>query len=187
MPSVAIVPAAGRGERFGGMKLAAMLRGEPLLSHTLRCLLDGGVDQIVLVTTTGAELSHVALAADPRVRRTVNPEPSRGMFSSIQAGLAAADGDPILILPGDMPFVEAQTVSTVLAEARRCGGIVSPSHQGRRGHPIALPARLKASILDAPAGSTLASLLDAHEQDRVSVEVDDPGVSKDVDVVSDLK
>jgi molybdenum cofactor cytidylyltransferase len=187
MPSVAIVPAAGRGERFGGMKLAAMLRGEPLLSHTLRCLLDGGVDQIVLVTTSGAELAHVALAADPRVRRTVNPEPSRGMFSSIQAGLAAADGDPILILPGDMPFVESGTVAAVLAEALRSGAIVSPSHRGRRGHPIALPARLKGAILDAPAGSTLASLLDAHEHDRLSIEVNDPGVSKDVDVVSDLK
>ena len=187
MPSVAIVPAAGRGERFGGMKLAAMLRGEPLLSHTLRCLLDGGVEQIVLVTTSGAELTHVPLASDPRVRRVVNPAPSRGMFSSIQTGVTEADGDPILILPGDMPFVGPNTVSAVLSEARRTGAIVSPSHEGRRGYPLELPARLRQPILDAPTGSTLASVLDACESERRTIEVDDPGVLRDVDVVTDLR
>lgn len=186
MPCVAIVPAAGRGERFGGMKLAAMLRGEPLLAHTLRCLLEGGVDEVVLVTAPGTALGHVALASDPRVRRVTNLNPSRGMFSSIQTGMAEAEGDPILILPGDMPFVSARTVSLVVEEARRSGHIVSPRHQGRRGHPIALPRRVKAAVLAAGAGTKLASVLDACGQDRLAMDVDDPGILRDVDVVSDL-
>jgi molybdenum cofactor cytidylyltransferase len=185
MASVAIVPAAGRGERFGGMKLAAMLRGEPLLGHTLRCLLDGGVEEVILVTG-GTELSGVALAADPRVRRVSNPDPARGMFSSIQTGVAEASGDPILILPGDMPFVSADTVSLVLDAARRTGGIVSPRFEGRRGHPIAVPDRLRAQILAAEPRTTLASILDQHEADRHLVDVTDPGVLRDVDVVADL-
>jgi molybdenum cofactor cytidylyltransferase len=185
MASVAIVPAAGRGERFGGMKLAAMLRGEPLLGHTLRCLLDGGVDEIVLVTG-GTELTGVTLASDPRVRRVSNPDPARGMFSSIQAGVAEASGDPILILPGDMPFVSAETVALVLDAARRTGRIVSPRFAGKRGHPIAVPDRLRAQILAAEPRTTLASILDQHEADRHSVDVTDSGVLRDVDVVADL-
>jgi molybdenum cofactor cytidylyltransferase len=185
MASVAIVPAAGRGERFGGMKLAAMLRGEPLLAHTLRCLLDGGVDEIVLVTG-GTELTGVTLASDPRVRRVSNPDPARGMFSSIQAGVAEASGDPILILPGDMPFVSAETVALVLDAARRTGRIVSPRFAGQRGHPIAVPDRLRAQILAAEPRTTLASILDQHEADRHSVDVTDSGVLRDVDVVADL-
>jgi molybdenum cofactor cytidylyltransferase len=185
MASIAIVPAAGRGERFGGMKLAAMLRGEPLLGHTLRCLLDGGVEEIILVTG-GTELSGVTLAADPRIRRVSNPDPARGMFSSIQAGIAEASGDPILILPGDMPFVSADTVSLVLDAARRTGRIVSPRFEGRRGHPIAVPDRLRAQILAAEPRTTLASILDEHEADRHSIDVTDSGVLRDVDVVADL-
>jgi molybdenum cofactor cytidylyltransferase len=185
MPSVAVVPAAGRGERFGGMKLAAMLRGEPLLGHTLRCLLDGGVDEIVLVTG-GTELAGVGLASDARVRRVSNPDPTRGMFSSIQTGVAEASGDPILILPGDMPFVNAATVSLVLEEARRTGLIVSPRFEGRRGHPIALPDRFRVQILAAEPRATLASILDPHEAERHAVDVNDPGVLQDVDVVDDL-
>ena len=185
MASVAIVPAAGRGERFGGMKLAAMLRGEPLLGHTLRCLLDGGVDEIVLVTG-GTELTGVSLASDPRVRRVSNPDPARGMFSSIQAGVAEASGDPILILPGDMPFVSAETVALVLDAARRTGRIVSPRFAGRHGHPVAVPDRLRAQILAAEPRTTLASILDQHDADRDSVDVTDSGVLRDVDVVADL-
>jgi molybdenum cofactor cytidylyltransferase len=186
MACAAIVPAAGRGERFGGMKLAAMLRGEPLLTHTLRCLLDGGVTDVVLVTAPGADLAHIPLASDPRVRHVANPNPSRGMFSSIQAGLAEIEADPILILPGDMPFVSAATVALVVQEAIRSGTVVSPSHDGKRGHPIALPGRLRPEILTAGVDATLASVLERCGDERRALDVDDPGVLQDVDVVSDL-
>ena len=186
MPSVAVVPAAGRGERFGGAKLAAMLRGEALLNHTIRCLLDGGVDAVVIVTSPNTQLDHVSLAADPRVRQVTNPDPSRGMFSSLQEGLAAAPGDPILILPGDMPFVAAETVTAVLAEARDSQLIVSPSHLGQRGHPIALPARLRQAILSAQADTTLAEVLEPESGSRRIIELNDPGILRDVDVPEDL-
>ena len=55
---------------------------------------------------------------DARVRLAVNPNPSRGMFSSIQIGLRAApDGIPVAILPGDMPFVAGDAVRRVLSDA----------------------------------------------------------------------
>ena len=50
MSAVAIVPAAGKGERFGGAKLMARFKGEPLINWTLWSLLDGGVGGVVVVT-----------------------------------------------------------------------------------------------------------------------------------------
>ena len=189
MPSVAVVPAAGRGERFGGMKLAAMLRGEPLLAHTLRSLLDGGVDAIVLVTAPGSTLVHLQAVSDDRVRCVINPDPARGMFSSIQVGVQSAEGDPLLILPADMPFVGASTISTVLAAARgeSRGRIVSPGFNGRRGHPIILPGRLRSEILAARGDATLSAVLDASGLARQTIDMNDAGVLRDVDVVDDLK
>lgn len=186
MASVAIVPAAGRGERFGGAKLAAVLRGESLLNHTIRCLLDGGVDSVIVVTAPNSQLDHVPLAADPRVRQITNPDPSRGMFSSLQEGLAAAEGDPILILPGDMPFVAPTTVTAVLAEAREWKQVVSPSHLGQRGHPIALPGRMRPVILNAGSDTSLADILEREAAVRRIVELNDPGILRDVDVPEDL-
>jgi len=184
--AIAIVPAAGRAERFGGGKLTAPIDGEPLLNHTLRSLLDGGVDHIVVVTAPGASLEGVSLLDDPRVARAVNPDPSRGMLSSVQAGLLAAGGDPILVLPGDMPYVTSATVAAVLAAARATGRIVSPRVDGRHGHPVALPASLREDVLNAAPSMTLATLIETQEPPRLSLDVIDAGVRRDVDVRADL-
>lgn len=186
MSAVAIVPAAGKGERFGGSKLTALVAGEPLLTHTLRSLLDAGVARVIVVTAPGAALEHVTLLDDPRVTRVENPDPSRGMFSSIQAGVAAAEGDPILVLPGDMPFVRSATIARVQEAAATSGHIVSPRFGGRHGHPVALPASLRHDILNATPDMTLARLIDGHGIERVYVEVDDRGIVRDVDVPGDL-
>jgi molybdenum cofactor cytidylyltransferase len=117
----------------------------------------------------------------------MNPDPARGMFSSVQAGCVAAEGaDPLLILPGDMPFVRPDTVAAVLAAYARSGRIVSPRFAGKRGHPIALPPALRNEILTADPGTSLEVLLKTHESTRVSVDVDDDGLLRDVDRPADL-
>lgn len=187
MTSLAIVPAAGRGERFGSSpKLLADVGGEPMLARTIRTLFDGGVSRIVIVTAPGSTLTGLAILDDVRVMTVVNPDPSRGMLSSIQTGLAATDGDPILVHPGDMPFVQAQTIAAVLT-ASRLGDVVTPRHGAKRGHPVALPGHLRVAILSADPASNLSAVLKAAEVDRLELEVDDPGVLRDVDTPHDLR
>ncbi len=185
MRPIAIVPAAGKGERFGGAKLAAEVGGEPMLARVVETLLGGGAMEVVIVAGPHSVVPPAA-TADPRVRVVINPDPDRGMFSSIQTGVAAASGDPLLILPGDMPFVRPATVARVIEAYERHRMIVSPRAGGRRGHPIALPASLRLEVLGTPPGTTLADLLHAHEADRLAVDVDDSGVMRDVDVRGDL-
>lgn len=187
MPSVGIVPAAGRAERFGGAKLVARIGDDVLLDRTLRSLLDGGVDRAIVVVAPGADLAAVRLLADPRVRTVVNPDPSGGMFSSIRAGLEVADGDPVLVLPADMPFVSNATVAAVVAGCVRERRIVAPVHQGRRGHPVAFPASLRPAILLASPDATLKSALAGSGSERVDLQVDDPGILRDVDEAEDLR
>jgi molybdenum cofactor cytidylyltransferase len=187
MPSsLAIIPAAGRSERFGGMKLLADIGGEPLLNRTLRSVLEASVERVIVVIAPGVSLSSVALLADHRVRLVTNPDPSRGMFSSIQAGLAADSGDPILILPADIPFVWPATVAALLAQCLRADAPVVPAHARRRGHPIVVPRRLRDALL---AANPLVSLKDALTRLNVSpleIAVEDPGVLRDVDRREDL-
>lgn len=186
MSSLAIVPAAGRSERFGLPKLSVDFEGEPLISRTLRALVEGGVARIVVVAATAATFDRLPGFDDPRVMLTLNPDPKRGMFSSLQTGLATAEGDPILILPGDMPFVRSRTVAAVLAAYAAQPGIIVPTFAGRHGHPIALPASIRAAALVAPATSALDALLVASRLLKRELLVDDEGVLRDVDTPSDL-
>ncbi len=190
MRAVAIVTAAGSAERFGGKKLLTPIDGEPLLDHTIRALLEGGVSEVIVVVGRDArpELERdVNTMLDPRVRPVENPDPSRGMFSSIQEGVAQAQGDTILVMPGDMPFVSADTVRAVIAAYERKPSIVSPRYRGKRGHPVALPASLRDEIRAAGPTATLHDVIRAHTDIRVDLDVDDPGVVRDVDRQEDLE
>src|SRR5438309_2373143 len=190
MRAVAVVTAAGSAERFGGKKLLTPIDGEPLLDHTIDALLDGGVAEVIVVVGEHgrAELERdVNAMLDPRVRAVENPDPSRGMFSSIQEGVAQAQGDAILVLPGDMPFVSPETVRAVVAAYEQKPAIVSPRYRGKRGHPVALPASLRDEIRAADPRKTLHDVIHAHLEIRVDVDVDDRGIIRDVDRKEDLE
>ena len=153
---VGIVPAAGKGSRFGGAKMLALVRGEPMLTHPIRALFDGGVGRVIVVVTEAlADIGEIAELGRPGVKIVFNPDPDRGMFSSIQIGLAAAEGEPIVVLPGDMPYVQPATVTRLLAEFAHAPGAVAPQFEGRHGHPLALPVLARRAILQAEATSRL--------------------------------
>ena len=182
---IAVVPAAGHSTRFGGRKLVADVGGVPLLDRTLASLLDGGIDRVIVVIQAGATFEDVTHLTDPRVSTLVNPDPDRGMFSSIQIGLAAAEEAIVMVLPADMPFVAAGTVRAVVARAHATGSLVVPVHAGRRGHPIAFPRTLCGALLRLAPGSTLKAGLAGTSP--VLLDVADAGVVRDVDVPADLQ
>jgi len=188
--AVAIVTAAGSAERFGGKKLLAPVNGEPLLDHTIRSLLDGGVTEVIVVVSADArrELARdVNAMNDARVRPIENPDPSRGKFSSIQIGVAEATGDALLVLPGDMPFVRPETVRAVIAKYRERPAIVSPRYNGKRGHPVVMPLSLRDEIAATPPSANLHDVIKRHPGEPVHVDVNDAGVVRDVDTRSDLE
>jgi CTP:molybdopterin cytidylyltransferase MocA len=186
MPS-AIVPAAGAATRFGGGKLIAEIDGQTLLDCTIGVLLRAGIDEVVVVVPPNERwMDAVRLLTDERVRTAVNPDPSRGMFSTIQVGATLVTGAPVAVLPGDMPFVAVQTVQDLLWRAAGTGAIVSPCFEGRRGHPVILPADVCPTILAAPPSSTLKDVLVAHSGRHVDLDVPDRGVVRDVDFKEDL-
>ena len=188
MGSLGIVTAAGAAERFGSQKLLANVGGSPLLDRSIRSLLDGGVDRVVVVLGPDSATirTEVAALAERRVTTETNTHPERGMFSSIQAALRDAKGDPLVVLPGDMPYVAPATVAALLATSADGGRIVSPRFNGKRGHPVVIPGKYRTEILEAGSDVTLHDILKAHAGERVDMDVYDRGVVRDVDVPADL-
>lgn len=183
---VAVVPAAGFSTRFGAAKLLADVGGMPLIARTLASLLDAGIARVVVVTRDGSGLEGVDALADSRVTAVVNPDPARGMFSSILVGLAAAAGDIVLVLPADMPFVASATVAAVATRAAAARSVIVPVHQGRNGHPLAIPGDVRDRLLAIHPATKLKDALAAVGASRESLDVTDPGVLRDVDVPADL-
>src|SRR5439155_8160834 len=99
MSVVALVPAAGRGERLGGSvpKALVPVRGEPLLVHAVRGLLAAGcVDRVVVAAPPSDVDTAVRALAAAGVEALVVPGgPTRSR--SVRLALRAA-GDPEIVL-----------------------------------------------------------------------------------------
>lgn len=116
MTTAAVVLAAGAGSRFGGGKLRALLRGQPILVHVVTAARSAGLDPIVVVVPPTGELDDLDLGV---VRRVTNPNPAEGLSSSVRLGLRALELDDIVqaaaILPGDQPLVRPEVIAELLA------------------------------------------------------------------------
>ncbi len=187
---VAIVPAAGRSERFGEPKAVADVDGLPMLDRVIETLYKAGVDEVVAVIGGEHEqLLRDRVPALEHCRVVINPDPARGMFSSLQEGFNATEpARTYLVAVGDMPFVRLETIAAVV-QAHAGTGVVSPRYRGKRGHPIAVDETVREAILEAEAvpGFTLHDVIKAQLARCRDLDVDDPGVIRDVDTMDDLK
>jgi len=151
-----------------------------MVRRTVESLIDGGVAHcMVVVSASGAAAIQQALVGLP-FTLVVNPDPTRGMFSSVQCGIVATGpSDVCVLLPGDMPFVQPSTVAAVIAAARLGAHTVTPSLHGHHGHPVVCSSVLRTVILDAAADARLDHLMKGD--DVCTVDVVDTGVRRDVD------
>lgn len=181
-----VVPAAGRGSRFGGPqhKLEQAFEGSTVLGATIRHAIETQLPVVVVTTAALAGLVGRQLATRDIVVLS-GGEAARGMGYSIAAGVAERSGAPgWLVLPGDMPLVRPGTLLAV-ATALQEHAVVHAQYRGRRGHPVGFAAELYSELiqLDGDDGARrVLARYPAHGE-----EVDDPGVLLDVDTPADLE
>lgn len=185
---MAILPAAGASRRMGRPKLLLPFRGGTVVGSLVQALREGGISGIVLVTAPDDEALRT-WAAEAGVRTVVNPDPSRGMLSSIREGIAAAPGyQQIVVCPADLPALRASTVAAVLAAAADGRHLLTvASYQGRRGHPLVIAPMLISEIKTLDLSVGLRELLDRYPDLVHEVEVDDPGAVHDIDTPEEYR
>jgi molybdenum cofactor cytidylyltransferase len=180
MSITAVILAAGASRRMGSPKALLELQGETYLARIVRTARAAGVPNILVVA--GPPHGERVRARLPVGAAVIwNPNPDRGMFSSVQAGVAGLPRGTLsaLIWPVDQPLVREDTVRRVLTA--QPGRIVIPRHHGQGGHPVRIPMACFGPLLGLPAEATLKDLIDRQAALRVDVDVDDRWVVQDVD------
>ena len=174
----AVVLAAGRSERMGRSKADLPLPE------------GGSFLEAILAKLGRLRVGAVRVVVGPHDPRAggdgivVNPDPSRGMLSSVQCGLSSLpdEADAVLLWPVDHPRVEIGTVATLIASFRAHTGasVIVPVHGGRRGHPVLFAGAVLAELSSLPWESSAAEVVHARA-DRIEIEVDDPAIHDDID------
>ena len=162
----ALVLAAGQSSRMGGRnKLLAEVDGRPLLGHALDAA-EGSRARPVIVVTGHAQAEVAALLRERDVQTVHNPAYESGMASSLRAGLSALPGDVdgVVVLLGDMPGVDAETVNRLIAafDPDRGAAIVAAAGHGRRGNPVLLARRFFPEVREIEGDQGAKPILQAY-------------------------
>ena len=189
---VVIVLAAGRGSRFdGGVegKLGRPLDGSTVLGTTLANAIASRLHVVVVTTSRYAEAVCESVAARDVVVLPDAGDPhdggrELGMGTSIAAGVeASAAASGWLVLPGDMPRVEASTLLAV-ARAIEHHPVAFAQHAGRRGHPVGFSAALYQELAGLRGDEGARRVIARYP--AVGVQVENPGIHVDIDTPADL-
>jgi len=181
-----ILLAAGRSLRFGGDKLLHPLAdGTPMAAAALRALQAAVSDVVAVVRDSDSQLA--ALLAREGARVVPCPRADRGLGASLAWGVTRApDGNGWVIALADMPFVRTETIVEVVRALESGAAIAAPFFQSRRGHPVGFAAAFGDELRTLDGDEGARALLQRHAAQLARVEVDDPGVLRDVDTPQDL-
>jgi molybdenum cofactor cytidylyltransferase len=188
---VAIVLASGVSKRFGpGNKLTMSLSGKSIIEKTIERLEQSNIDGITTVIGYQGQLVRRALK-NHNINFIENPDYSRGMGTSIHAGILSLgiDVGAALIVLGDMPFVDPETVNLLLrAHKNRTGkSVFVPTYNGKRGNPVLWDKDLFPELLSLRPGHGGKKFMKECPKFVQEINVCDDGILVDIDLQEDLK
>lgn len=146
MVSAAIL-AGGHARRLGGVDKGALVVGGRTILDRLLAALHEVSDDVMIV----GRVRPAGLASGAPVRAVVDRQPGLGPLGGLDAALAAATHDLVVVTACDMPFVSARLLRVLLEQAagvdRRAPIAIVP--QSDRGyHPLcAVYARACAPVV----------------------------------------
>ena len=177
-----MVLAAGEARRFGTQKLGMPFGESTVIGSVVAALEGAGVAPVIVVVGPDDGVSAALRGTSAHFVR--NPDPARGMLSSLQVGVSALPEhvDRFLLALGDQPRLTAAGLTRLLrAHAKSGKGLARPTYRGKRGHPVVFAGRYRQAILDLTQGQTLRDVIHAHLDDCIEVECASDAFVRDID------
>ena len=178
-----IILSGGASRRMGTPKALLQFRGETFLDRLIRTF-TAVCNPVIVVVGEHADKIRSCIVRGRDVLFAVNPDPERGMLSSLQCGLALVprDAEAAMFLPVDHPHLEPSTIETLAARfhADRAPVIV-PTYACEHGHPVCIARPLIDELLALPPSAKASDVIHRHVAQTIYIEVADPAVVTDVD------
>jgi molybdenum cofactor cytidylyltransferase len=175
--AAAIILSAGESRRMGRPKAFLPFRGGTFLSGIAATL---GTRCSPVIAVFGFDAERLMSMAPPTVIPVANPNYALGMLTSLQAGLHAVPPacDTVLFTLVDHPAITPATVNALFESS---APIAIPRCQGKRGHPVLVRRAIFEEYLAEPLSAKVRDVIDRHAAAIDYIEVDDPGISDDID------
>jgi molybdenum cofactor cytidylyltransferase len=188
-----VILGAGASARMGQPKLLLPWKSTTVIGQIISQWRGLGAAQIAVVLRE----NDVALADElarldfSKHNCIVNPQPERGMFSSVVCAANWSGWKKEIshwaVALGDQPHLKTETLRSLLEfAAQHPGAVCQPEFAGRERHPVVLPREVFLA-LNRSRETSLKDFLQRSTAARRRCAVDDAGLALDLDTPEDLE
>lgn len=178
-----ILLSGGASRRMGTPKALLRFRDETFLDRLIR-IFTRVCSPVIVVVGQHADQIESGIERHREVLFAINPNPDRGMLSSLQCGLALVppESEAAMFLPVDHPHIERSTIETLAARFRRDRPLVTvPTYAGEHGHPVCIARAVVDELLALPPEAKASDVIHRHVLETVYIEIPDPAIVTDID------
>lgn len=181
-----ILLAAGSSTRFGGFKLMHAIDGVPMVLKSVLAM-KSALGAVLVAVRPGSPCLPM-LSGQEGIEILECSRAVEGMGGTLAQAVAAlpAEAGGYVIALADMPFIEPQSIRAVADTLRGGASLAAPAHRGERGHPVGIAAAYRAELLALQGDAGARDILARDRAAMTLVDVDDPGVLRDIDTPGDL-
>lgn len=164
---------------------------DTFLSAAIRSLSASADFVVIVVGQNESALAPVVYAHGASL--VVNPDPSRGQFSSLRIGLQEIlnrGRDAAIVTLVDRPAANMTTVRQMREEfeaAPQNVWAVVPEFSGKHGHPFIAGRELIEAFLRAPADANARDIEHQHQEHIRYLPIDDPFVAMNINTPEDYE
>jgi molybdenum cofactor cytidylyltransferase len=177
--------AAGSAIRFGEQKLLYPLpSGEKIIELSAQTLKKAIPHTVAVVQSDTDDLSKILMNLGYEI--VVNPNPQSGISSSIVCGMINSNADAWVITLADMPYVQLDTINTIVKYLQDGEKIVAPLFKQQRGHPVGFSSLYKDQLIKLKGDMGAKNIMQKNKDNLKLFDSNDPGVIHDIDYKKDL-
>jgi molybdenum cofactor cytidylyltransferase len=189
--------AAGSSTRFGGFKLMHPIDGVPMVLRSAIAMRTA-LGAIFVAVRPGSPCVPTLLEQGFDVISC--PRADEGMGGTLADAVAQVSAHRSLASPGapeqalgyivalaDMPFIAPESIRAVARALQAGARLAAPVYRGERGHPVGLAASYRDELLALKGDAGARAIIKRDAALMTLVDVDDPGVLRDIDTPADLR
>ena len=177
---IGVVLAGGAGIRMGGGKQTVALRGHALLRYPVSAM------RLVLSEVAVIAKADTVLPSLEGAMLWIEPDLPRNPLLGISEAIVLAGGRPVLVCPGDMPFVTPELLSALMTTSHRGGQAVLATCQGITRPLLGCFQPSAAPLLEQAANGGISAEDAFKALEPLLVEVENEIELFDVDTPDDL-
>jgi molybdenum cofactor cytidylyltransferase len=169
-----IILGAGKATRMGKDKLNLRLDGKAIIDMVIDNAKASKLDELVLV--------YGKYEINTDIKKIYNADFEQGMSTSVKKGLEGFEGDAVMLLLGDMPYVTEDIMNKLYDEFISSDkNIAAPIFNDKRGNPVIIGKKYFNQLLENTGDKGARDIIKNNAGDIRWVEIQSYGIFIDID------